>query len=309
MAFKPIVDRLSRSQAVIQAKMLRNRLVYKIFESRGRASGHLLAKQLLDASVSRVCITIAFNTPWVIDALTKAWEIQPPGMTLVVVDNSTKPEAREAIARICRIRGVPYLALPMRIEKHLSRSHGSAITWAFNNIVRHLKPELFGFIDHDCFPVAPFDIPSKLEDKAAYGKKFLPGENHIYKPKPGDRHWNLWAGFCFYRFSAVAGHQLNFEPRLNLGLDTGGANWALFYSELDADKDVAVALVRESPMTMAGVVGHHEFIDGAFFHLAGVSYPERPGYHHRTVEHREMLRDYVWNTYLGGPAGQTVSDF
>ena len=52
-----------------------------------------------------------------------------------------------------------------------------------------------------------------------------------------------------------------------------------------------------------------ESLDGAFFHLAGVSYPERPGYHHRTTEHREMLRDYVWNTYLGGPAGQAVSDF
>ncbi|MGT2468243.1 hypothetical protein ACVOMV_31070 [Mesorhizobium atlanticum] len=124
-----------------------------------------------DAGVSRVCITVAFNVPWVIDALTKAWEMRSPGMTLVVVDNSTKVSAREAIGRICKARGVPYLALPMRVEKHLSRSHGTAITWTFHNIVRHLKPELFGFIDHDCFPVAPFDIPSRLNGRTVYGRR------------------------------------------------------------------------------------------------------------------------------------------
>ncbi|TPN79505.1 hypothetical protein FJ987_14395 [Mesorhizobium sp. CU2] len=308
MAFKPIADAISKNRFAIQAKTLRNHVFYKIFESRGRASGRLLAKQLRDAKASRVCITIAFNTPWVIDALTKAWEMRPPGMTLVVVDNSDRIDARKTIARICETRGVPYLALPMRVEKHLSRSHGTAITWAFHNIVRHLKPELFGFIDHDCFPVEPFDIPSRLEGKAVYGRRAYGTENHVYKAQPGDRHWNLWAGYCFYRFAAVADRKLNFDPRLNLGLDTGGANWAILYSKLD-EADVCVATLEQRPMAIAGAIGHHEVIDGAFFHLAGVSYPDRPGYHHRTAEHREMLRDYVWNTYLGGPAGQTVSDF
>ncbi|RWD67877.1 MAG: hypothetical protein EOS37_22330 [Mesorhizobium sp.] len=308
MALKLIADGLSKNRLVIQLKALRNEFAYKSFECRGRASGRLLAKQLHDAGVSRVCITVAFNVPWVIDALTKAWEMHSPGMTLVVVDNSTKAQARAAIAQICKMRGVLYLALPMRVEKHLSRSHGTAITWAFHNIVRHLKPEFFGFIDHDCFPVVPFDIPSKLAGKAVYGRRAFGTENHVYKAKPDDRHWNLWAGYCFYRFSAVAAYKLNFEPRINLGLDTGAANWAILYSKL-AEADVAVATVEQRPMTMAGAVGHHEFIDGAFFHLAGVSYPERPGYHHRTAEHREMLRDYVWNTYLGGSAEQAVSDF
>src|SRR4051812_48150236 len=70
LAFKPIVDRLSRSRTVIRVKTLRNQFVYKAFEYRGRASGRLLAKELQDAGVSRLCITIAFNVPWVIDALT-----------------------------------------------------------------------------------------------------------------------------------------------------------------------------------------------------------------------------------------------
>ncbi|TGR93397.1 hypothetical protein EN834_34950, partial [bacterium M00.F.Ca.ET.191.01.1.1] len=104
MAFKPIADRLSKNRLVIRVKALRNQVAYKIFEYRGGASGLLFAKQLQDAGVSRPCITIAFNVPWVIDALTKAWEMRPPGMTLVVVDNSTKVEAREAIARICKMR-------------------------------------------------------------------------------------------------------------------------------------------------------------------------------------------------------------
>jgi hypothetical protein len=306
---RKIIDVITRSPAVISAKQIRNRIVYKIFEYRGRYSGRSFAEQLRGAGVSRVCITIAFNTPWVVDALAKAWELHPPGMTLVVLDNSTDAAARETIARICKARGVPYLPLPVRVEKHLSRSHGTAITWAFHNVVRHIRPELFGFIDHDCFPVAPFDLPARLEGKTAYGRRFSAGENHVYKAKPRDRFWNLWAGFCFYRFSDVADRKLNFEPRLDLGLDTGGANWGALYSQLDEKKDVAVATVRESPMAMAGAVGHHEIIEEAFFHAAGVSYPDRPGYHHRTTEHRKLLRDYVWDTYLGGAAGRVASDF
>lgn len=228
-----IVDIITRSPAVIAAKEVRNGLVYKAFEYRGRAAGRAFADHLKAIDTSRVCFTVAFNTPWVIDALAKAWEMHPPGMTLAVVDNSTDQASREAIENICKVRGVPYLALPMRVEKHLSRSHGTAITWAYHNIIRHLEPELFGFIDHDCFPVVPFDIPSRMEGKAVYGKLFLPGQNHIHKPKPTDRHWNLWAGFCFYRFSATVGCKLNFEPRLNMGLDTGGANWNVLYTNLD----------------------------------------------------------------------------
>jgi hypothetical protein len=68
LAFKPLVDGLSRSRVVIQLKALRNQFVYKAFEYRGRASGRLFAKELQEAGVSRACITVAFNVPWVIDA-------------------------------------------------------------------------------------------------------------------------------------------------------------------------------------------------------------------------------------------------
>ncbi|MBZ9761435.1 hypothetical protein LB553_11180 [Mesorhizobium sp. CA8] len=304
-----IVDVITRAPAIIAAKEARNRLVYTAFEHRGRAAGRAFADRLKATGASRVCFAVAFNTPWVIDALAKAWQMHPPGMTLAVVDNSTGRASREAIESICKVRDVPYLALPMRVEKHLSRSHGTAINWTYHNIIRHLEPELFGFIDHDCFPVVPFDIPAKMEEKAVYGKLFLPGRNHIHEPKPTDRHWNLWAGFCFYRFSATAGRKLNFEPRLNMGLDTGGANWKVLYSHLDRASDVAVAVARENPMTMAGAVGHHEIIEEAFFHVAGVSYPDRPSYHRRTTDHRKLIRDYVWNTYLGGTSGRVAQDF
>ena len=308
MALKAIVDGVSKSSAVILAKEARNKLFYRIFQFRGRMAGRQFARQLRAAGASRVCITIAFNTPWAIDALTRAWELRPPGMVLVVVDNSTKSEARQAIARICRMRDVPYLGLPMRTEKHWSRSHGTAITWAYDNVIKRLKPELFGFIDHDCFPIVPFDIPSRLEGKTVYGRKASGTENFIYKAKPGDRQWNLWAGFCFYRFSVLAGCKLNFEPRLNLGLDTGGANWALLYSKLD-DADVVDAPLEQASLDLGGYESRYECIDGAFFHPGGVSYANMPTKHHRSVEHRQMLRNYIWDTYLGGASGQTVTDF
>ncbi len=81
-----------------------------------------------------LAITIAYNTPWVIDVMT---QVTPPNIngTLVVCDNSRQSAARREIARICKDRGVPYLALPFNLEHHPCRSHGIALNWAYYNIV------------------------------------------------------------------------------------------------------------------------------------------------------------------------------
>ncbi|MDG4909838.1 hypothetical protein P9228_25965 [Mesorhizobium sp. WSM4898] len=308
MGFKFLVDAINKGRFTIAVKAARNRIFYKIFQYRGRVAGRSFAKELQDIGTTRVCFTIAFNTPWVIDALTKAWETYRPGMDLVVIDNSTKDDARAQIARICAIRKVPYFGLPNRREKHWSRSHGTAITWTFHNVVSHLRPELFGFIDHDCFPVFAFSIPDSLAGKAVYGLVVRPTENFIYKSRKDDHQWNLWAGFCFYRFAAVDGLKLNFEPRMDIGLDTGGANWPILYSKL-GEASIEVARREQEPIELSGTLGLHELLDGAFLHIGGSAYADKDTKYYRSFDHRKNLRNYIWDTYLGGSSGQIADDF
>ena len=178
---KKIRDAIGRNRVVGRAKFLRDRLFYRYFRAQGAARAREFAKNLRSSGSSRLCFTIAFNTPWVIDALTKAWQVHPTGMLLVVIDNSSDEAARKSIEDICRHRGVPYFSLPRNRERHWSRSHGTAVNWVFDNIVRKVRPELFGFIDHDCFPITPFDMPGRMQGKKVFGLKFGPTENFRYK--------------------------------------------------------------------------------------------------------------------------------
>ena len=203
---------------VRRAKNLRNELVDGYFRSQGREEGRKLADELRQDTCNGLCITIAFNTPWVIDILTAAWRRYATGMILVVVDNSSDSKAREAIKRICEARSVPYLALPRNPERNPNRSHGIALNWAYYNLVRHVRPGIFGYIDHDCFPIAPVDIPARMEDRTVYGRRW---QTHRL-----DGAWHLWAGLCFFRFTAVENLELDFKPRIEFGLDTGGGELA-----------------------------------------------------------------------------------
>ncbi|WP_258052280.1 hypothetical protein [Mesorhizobium sp. INR15] len=303
---KPI-DAISRSPLVGKVKSIRNRLSYLFFQAKGASRGREFSRLLKKSGSSRFCFTIAFNTPWVIDALTKAWQLHPPGLSLVVVDNSSDEAARKFIEHICSVRGVPYFGLPSRRERHWSRSHGTALTWVFHNIVRHLRPELFGFIDHDCFPVAPLDIPARMEGKAVYGLKLAANENYLFKPAENEAGWHLWGGLCFFRFAAVDGMTLDFGPRMELGLDTGGGNWRPLFSRLGAG-DIATATAEPVHLVLGSATGEHELFDGALFHLGGASYAALKTRHQRTAEHRDLLRDYIWNQFLGGVAGRIVDD-
>lgn len=304
---KKIRDAIGRNRVVGRAKFLRDRLFYRYFRAQGAARAREFAKNLLSSGSSRLCFTIAFNTPWVIDALTKAWQVHPTGMLLVVIDNSSDEAARKSIEDICRHRGVPYFSLPRNRERHWSRSHGTAVNWVFDNIVRKVRPELFGFIDHDCFPITPFDMPGRMQGKKVFGLKFGPTENFRYKASRNDRQWCLWGGFCFFRFSAVENVAMDFTPRMELGLDTGGGNWLPLYSHL-AEEDVATVEMSFIPVTFGGTTGEHELFEGAMFHVGGSSYAQLTNTrHHRGAEHRQLLSDYIWDRYLGGVGDRLVS--
>ena len=101
-AVKAVVGYLNNNHYVRSAKNYRNQLLDDYFRSRGQDAGRQLADELRSVAADGLCVTIAFNTPWVIDILTAAWERYATGMTLVVADNSSDQAARKAIVQICR---------------------------------------------------------------------------------------------------------------------------------------------------------------------------------------------------------------
>lgn len=298
MAWKPLkslIRRIHQNRRVRKAKDFRNALVEGYFRSRDVASGLKFAETLRQTGSRHYCFAIAFNTPWVIDALAKAWLTYSTDMTLVVVDNSSNRAARQAIETVCRARGIAYFGLPRNPEWNPNRSHGTSMNWVFHNIVRHLRPELFGYLDHDCLPIVAIDIPWRMQGKAAFGAR--------YPAKRGHEGWYFWAGLCFFRYAVVEDLDLDFTPRFETGLDTGGGNWPMLRDRLDEGNiaDVGKTMVR---LGLGGVDVDHRMLGDSFFHIGGASYGDLIS----TQRHRRLMSDYLWDTYLGGVAGRLVND-
>jgi hypothetical protein len=268
------------------AKNLRNALMDHAF----RATGHAERDRFLAGFSPRpraVVFTIAFNTPWVIDLLTASWSQYVSDAVLVVADNSSDRSAREAHARICRERGVAYVDLPRNREWSPNRSHAIALNWVYYNLIEALEPEIFGFVDHDCFPTQPVSVYRMLEGHELSGWLL----RAVLRPDI----WYLWPGFCFYRFHLMGGRDIDFRHAIEWQGDTGVMNWEPVYSRLD------VALAREAPSAMVAVphgapVREMQVIDGTFNHIGAASYTSALA----RAEQRRAFADYLWQRYLPG---------
>jgi hypothetical protein len=178
-----------------------------------------LRKLLATLAGRNVVASIAFNTPWTI-----RWQLRFVGRNLenaafLVADNSTRPEARTAIAALCAEHGAAYLALPPNPysdNRHASRSHGLALNWVYRNIIRATGPAAWGIFDHDLFPTGPFDPLQRLRGQPFYGDLV---------ERAGGRY--LWPGYCFFSAEADREQVLDFRQDWFMGLDTGGMNAGL----------------------------------------------------------------------------------
>lgn len=287
-----VIDFLNHNPLSRGAKNLRNAVIDGTFRARGKEHARSFAKTLPEAANQALCVSIAFNTPWAVDILTEAWRRFSTGMTLVVLDNSSRDAAREEIMEICRQRDVPYLGLPRNPEWSPNRSHGIALNWAYYNLIRQVRPDVFGFVDHDCFPVKPVDIVQRMAGKAVYGKGAVP---------TADAPWAPWAGFCFFRFPRVERLRLDFNPRIEFGLDTGGGNWKVLYGTLKAE-EVLAARHHEFVLPITGASQECDVFDDAFLHLGRASYDSS----FSKAEYRRLLSDHIWDTYLGGRSHRLV---
>ncbi len=220
-----------------------------------RANENLRGKNILQ--------TIAFEQAEVLNFLLKMLARNLVNATVLVFDNSRKPEARVEIERVCRDRGVPYLALPPNRTKHPNRSHGSAMTWIWRNVVTAISPSTAGFLDHDIIPVEKFSPEETLNGQPFYGVPMV--------SKFGS--WSLWAGYCLFDFRAVGNLEFNFLNDFPRGLDTGGRNWNCLYQKYDRHKlKFADWRLYDVIDVEAGVPRLLEIIDGRWVHLAGVSH-------------------------------------
>jgi hypothetical protein len=186
-----------------------------------------------------IVATVAFNRPDMVEwqiHLVRKYMAERDGY--IVFDNSSDSSKRADLRELCAREKVPYVSLPRLTIGKNSFSHAAAMNWITRNFVASRQPTVFGFLDHDIFPVEPFSIRERIAGKKVYGLR------HSHQDA-----WYLWAGFCF--FSNVLVESLDFDPVPPLRLDTGGGNWSRLYRTLSAD-DVAFAVHRREESTTNG---------------------------------------------------------
>jgi hypothetical protein len=210
-----------------------------------------------------IAIVIAFEQPWALNWLLKMAKKNVADVTIIVFDNSRKEGARAEIERVCNEHGAPYLALPPYQTRHVNRSHGMAMSWVYHNVVRALKPAIFGYLDHDLIPVDKVDFSERVGTQPIFGL--------INAGKFGT--WSTWAGYCMFKYDAVKNQSLNFLYDFSRDLDTGGRNWDPVYSRLSREKlrfaSRAHVKVKLPSVDEARLV---EFIDERWVHIGGISY-------------------------------------
>ncbi|RTL54080.1 MAG: hypothetical protein EKK40_06005 [Bradyrhizobiaceae bacterium] len=280
-ALRRFVTAINGNRLVRAAKDARNDLIDRRF----RASGHEERDRFLGQFKPKsgfVVFAIAFNTPWVVDLLTAAWGKYVTDADLVVVDNSKKPEARARHRDICLRRNIAYCELPPNPEWNPNRSHAISMNWIYYNLVRRIQPDLFGFVDHDCFPVAPVSPARWVEGKTVFGLRL--------KSLVDASCWYLWAGFCFFDFGKLKDRAFNFKHDYPLRMDTGGKNWQPVYSTLTADQAGAAG---EKRIEDDGLREH--ILADTFNHIGSVSYRSDL----RDDERRRKLSEFMWDKYIG----------
>ena len=241
-------------------KMLRND-IWQYFYNKKSVIG--LEEFLLEVTGQHVGLVVAFEQPWALNWQLSLAAKNVPGLQMLVFDNSREDSMRERIAEVCRSHGVAYLSLPAGKTRHVNRSHGLAMNWIYQNVVLRLHPESFMFIDHDMIPVLPNPYPAQLAAQPIFGR--------YNSAKPWS--WQLWAGYCAFRFEYVQGRNINFMYDFGNDLDTGGRNWASVYRHFNpASLNMAAHEFVPVIDPVAGDEAMVEMVDRSWFHIGGISY-------------------------------------
>jgi hypothetical protein len=218
-------------------------------------------------------VTVAFNNASLIEAQIAAVKqnVRDGRAVLTIADNSSKSEIAKKIREICARTGTAYIRLPDNPRSQANLSHSIALNWIYENYVKPRRPEIFGFLDHDIFPIRPTSIAEKFGSGS--GSSDPATETLMYghfqeRPYGNSKIWYLWAGFCFYKLSYLADKKVNFSSivfssaKCYAELDTGGGNWPGVYSVTDRRR---VAIATAGSKDGIGLIDEWAHVEKASF--------------------------------------------
>ena len=184
----------------------------------------------------------------------------------IVADNSSDKSIRKEIQALCVKNDISYVSLPPNYLTR-SKSHAAALNWIYYKIICRRRPDIFGFIDHDLFPISKVNIAEKISNQPIYG---LLRERSPF--------WYLFAGLCFFKFNFVEKKKVDFMPRMekDIYLDTGGSNWHSLYAFLDINKITTFVTEKQVTFRKQETAKRHadeiEYFDDCWLHTINGSY-------------------------------------
>jgi len=248
----------------IAFKEFRNDILLKVYLKQKPPLLFQYLKSIRNLSGSNLVIIVAFEQPWILNWLLKMAKNNLTNASILVFDNSRNKLIRNKIEKVCIGNKIKYFPLPANNTLHVNRSHGMAMTWIYENVIRELKPKIFAFIDHDLIPTNPINIENRISKQVCFGRLSSRGSN---------KYWSLWAGYCIFNFSKLKNKSLNFLYDFSRGLDTGGRNWDEIYSNINKSKiDFASKIYHYLSLPLSQEVIKIEVIDEDWIHIGGVSY-------------------------------------
>lgn len=221
--------------------------------------------------------TVAFNNAEFIEYQIKALRknfVYPYRYT--VFDNSNNEENADEIKTVCKQYSCKYIRLPKQDTKiDVANSHGTALNWIWRKYMSQSSAAYFGILDHDIFPIKPFDLMPYIEGQEVFGYVRKSEKNVLIK----QGRWYLWPGLTFFDGSYIKGKRLDFCPDWNHGLDTGGKNYFIIYKNIDVDK-IKTTKPREVRIdsTCGAYWGGYEEFDCGWIHMwngSGYTYSEK----------------------------------
>ena len=180
-----------------------------------------------DTRCQLLIITIAFNNA---ELIRYQYKFLKKNITddyiYLVADNSSNKDARVQIESFCKQNQVAYVSLPKNSLNKVggSYSHAMCLNYVYHHIIKTLRPYVFGYIDHDLFPVKKLSVCNILSSQPVYGPLRERAEC-----------WYLSAIMSFFRYDYVQDKKVDFMPVMpyKTYLDSGGGNWYDIYSRLN----------------------------------------------------------------------------
>jgi hypothetical protein len=232
-----------------------------------------------------------FFIDYQIKTIRKFWK-NHENCEIIVVDNNHQENAHisEELYDFCLHNahyGVAYIKPPhnhYQEKQHFDPSMklGTTLSWLFHNVVKVRKPEMFFFLDQDCFIFREFNAKTALY-AGMYGTVC---EN---KPK-----WNIHVTQCGFKYDFVKDLPLDFRPSWKHGLDTGGANYDILYANKNIEDyrliHKGVRFFKED--TVSGIrPQHYEIIDECWIHLCASTHDALEGEGQRKLDYLKGFLD------------------